>query len=354
MAPRKAAATAANKKAKTTTTTTVPSEPPQPFKRAPEALAPFLSTLSPKHVYITHIDNKPTDFKRKIFLIPVVINLAIAVLAVLRIRYIAPWYFQLVTSALGHDNETTLHPATLTWALIAKAALRRAVTFSLDFLLFVFVWPWPVEFCLALSHGNPVRWRWNVGFRDREIYVRRSRAAWDVGIAKKVLAGEGDVQAKGLLLNNVAAATSPMLINEKTGYLTMNGEWDLDWAAMVRATRLVDDKTIALDAFKLVVVLYHEAYGWVALDLKTSETAQDDERRNQVFAFRDALAAVGKEDLFYRWIEIVQFESTQPGGFGPEKQVTVAKKIRDLFAEQGIDFDAFWKESVGSDGLANM
>lgn len=194
-----------------------------------------------------------------------------------------------------------------------------------------------------------------MGFRDREIYVRRSRSAWDVDIAKKILgSGATDAQAKGLLLNNVAAATSPMLINGKTGYLTMNGQWDLDWAAMVKATRLVDDKTIALEAFRLIVIMHHEAYGWVALDLKTSETSQDDERRNQVFAFRDALAAVGKEDLFYRWIEIVQFESTQPGGFGPEKQVVVAKKIRDLFAEQGIDFDAFWNESVGSDGLANM
>lgn len=348
MPPKKATAT---KKSKPTTSS---SEPQQPFKRAPEALTPFLSTLSRKHVYIAHIDNKPKDFKRKIFLIPVVINIAIAILCILRIRYIAPWYFQLIISALGYDNETTIHPSIQTWGFIAKAVLRRALTFSLDFLLFVFVWPWPVEFCLGLSHGNPARWRWNVGFRDREIYVRRSRPAWDVDVAKKVLRGEGDVQAKSLLLNNVAAATSPMLINEKTGYLTMNGEWDLDWAAMITATKLVDDKKIALDAFKLMVVLYHETYGWVALDLKTTENAQDDERRNQVFAFRDALAAVGKEDLFYRWIEIVQFESTQPGGFGPEKQVAVAKKIRDLFAEQGIDFDAFWKESVGSDGLANM
>lgn len=350
MAPKKANTTTK----KSTPSTTSSSEPPQPFKRAPEVLAPFFSTLSHKHVYITHIDNKPKDFKRKIFLIPVVINLIIALLFVLRVRYIAPWYFQLVTSALGYPNETTIYPATQTWGFIAKTALRRAFTFLLDFLLFVFVWPWPVEFCLGLSSGNPSRWRWNVGFRDREIYVRRSRSAWDVDVAKKVLSGEGDIGTKSLLLNNVAAATSPMLINEKTGYLTMNGEWDLDWAAMVKATQLVDDKAIALDAFKLMVVMYHETYGWVALDLKTSENSQDDERRNQVFAFRDALAAVGKEDLFYRWIEVVQFESTQPGGFGPEKQVEVAKKIRELFADQGIDFDAFWKESVGSDGLANM
>ncbi|KAF3359428.1 hypothetical protein VdG1_05181 [Verticillium dahliae VDG1] len=77
-------------------------------------------------------------------------------------------------------------------------------------------------------------------------------------------------------------------------------------------------------------------------------------RRQQVFAFRDALAAVGKEDLFFRWIEIVQYESTQPGGFGPERQVDAAKKIRDLFSNEGIDFDEFWKESVGEDAEASF
>ena len=78
------------------------------------------------------------------------------------------------------------------------------------------------------------------------------------------------------------------------------------------------------------------------------------ERRRQVFAFRDALAAAGKEDLFYRWVEVVQFESSRPGGFGSERQVDAAARVREMFREQGVDFDEFWKESVGSDGLAGM
>ncbi|KAF3344622.1 Ribonucleoside-diphosphate reductase large chain [Verticillium dahliae VDG2] len=105
-----------------------------------------------------------------------------------------------------------------------------------------------------------------------------------------------------------------MLQHEKTGYLTMNGEWDLDWEAMVTAHALVDRKDMALDAFRAVVL----------------------------------------EDLFFRWIEIVQYESTQPGGFGPERQVDAAKKIRDLFSNEGIDFDEFWKESVGEDAEASF
>lgn len=344
--PRKAAAN------KPKASPSLSSEPPQPFKRAPDVMGPLLRTLSPKHVYIAHIDNKPAAFKRRIFLVPIGINVAIVALFIWRLLYIYPWYFSLIQFAFGYPNEDFMLPTDATWSFTLWAVLRRALTFLLDFMLFIFVWPWPVEFCLGRAHGSPVAWRWAVGFRDKEIYVRRSRPTWDRDL-KKAVSGT-NAQARSLLLHNVGEATSPMLVNEKTGYLTMNNEWDLDWAAMVLATRLVDKKAIALDAFKLSVFTHHEDYGWVSLDMKLNDGAQDDARRAQVFAFRDALAAVGKEDLFYRWIEIVQFESTQPGGFGPEKQVEVARKIRELFSEQGIDFDEFWKESVGSDGLANM
>ncbi|KAI7777551.1 hypothetical protein LA080_003386 [Diaporthe eres] len=334
------------------------SEPPAPFKRAPGALVPFYTSLSPAHVYIAHVDSKPADFKRKIFLVPVAINIAIALIFAWRVYYVSPWYFALLASGLGHSNETTVAPSESSWGVIARVIARRAFTFLLDFLLFVFVWPWPVEFCFGRTHGSPTQWRWNVGFRDKEIYVRRSRSTWD-GKVREAVKGT-DFEARSQLMTNIGVAVNPMLLNEKTGYLTMNNEWDLDWAAMVHATRLVDKKDVELDAFKLMVLVHHEGHGWLSLDLKETradaapDDAPFDERRTQVFAFRDALAAAGKEDLFYRWIEIVQFESSQPGGFGPEKQVEVAQKIRDLFQEQGIDFDEFWKESVGSDGLASI
>jgi hypothetical protein len=31
-----------------------------------------------------------------------------------------------------------------------------------------------------------------------------------------------------------------------------------------------------------------------------------------------------------------------------------AQKIRDLFTSNGVDFDALWKETVGTDGLTGM
>ncbi|KAI1401005.1 hypothetical protein F4819DRAFT_487069 [Hypoxylon fuscum] len=316
--------------------------PPAPFKRPPEVLQPFVDTLDERHVYITHVDNKPADFKRKIFAVPVLMNLALALLFAYRAYYILPYYLQILASVLGYPNETTMVVAEMEWADIAPEVAVRALSFMLDFVLVVFVWPWPFDFCLAQEHGNPVAWRWRVGFRDREVVVRRSRK-WDEAKGDVV----HDAGQASLLMSRIGPATSPLLVAEKTGYLLMSKEWDLDWAAMVDAHTMVDRKMAAIEAFKTVILVFHEEYGWLCVDTKLNEGAEEDEKRRHVFAFRDALAAVGKEDLFYRWIEIIQYESTQPSGFGPEKQEQVAKQIRDLFDKEGINFDKLWNESVG-------
>ncbi|ROT42742.1 hypothetical protein SODALDRAFT_326901 [Sodiomyces alkalinus F11] len=317
-------------------------EPSAPFKKPPEVLQPFVEHLSPKHVYITHIDLKPVGFKRKIFLVPVAMNAIVSLLFAWRMYCILPWYWKLLMSGFGHPNETTFPVDTSTWGQIGWEIARRGFTFMLDLVLFIFVWPWPVEFSMGRTHGSPLRWRRLVGFREKEIYVRRSRE-WDRELGDVVK----DAAARNDLLGLVRRATSPMLQHEKTGYLTMNGEWDLDWAAMVQATALVDEKRVALDAFRSVVLVHHAEHGWMSLPPQGTGEQKDDMRR-QVFEFRDALAAAGKEDLFFRWIEVVQYESTQPGGFGPERQVDAAKNIRAMFSDEGIDFDEFWQQHVGS------
>lgn len=337
-----------------------PSSPPSPFKPIPPALEPFTTVLSKKHIYLTHIDTQPASFKRKIFLVPVAMNIAVVLLFIWRVNYILPWYGALLLSTLGYTRDTAVLGAASSTSSLATLVLRRALTFLLDFLLTVFVWPWPVEFCFGAAHSNPVTWRWTTGFRDSEVYVRRSRE-WDADVVQGALTVEG-AEKRALILQKVAPATDPALLKAKTGYLLMNGEWDLDWAGMIAATALVDSKAVAPEALERVVLFYSKEFGWVCLDRGSEVGAgrpstAEEERRRQVFAFRDALAAVGKDDVFYRWIEIVQFEASQPSGFGPEKQVEVAGRIREMFAKEGIDFDAFWKEAVGSDtaeGLAGM
>ncbi|AEO68082.1 uncharacterized protein THITE_2117439 [Thermothielavioides terrestris NRRL 8126] len=337
-----------------------PTTPPHPFKPAPSSLDPFTRTLPTGHIYIAHVDPRPAAFKRNIFAVPVLLNVAVAALFAWRVAYVAPWYAALLSSTLlGAANETTVRAADLPWPALARAVARRALTFLLDFVLAVFVWPWPYEFAVGTrGRGSPLAWRWAVGFRDREVYVRRSRERWDRGlVGGGDLFEEGNAEAKEAreaVLGRVRAATAPLLMQRKTGYLTMDGEWDLDWKAMVDATRLVDKKEIALEAFGTVALLHHERFGWLTIDLGMGGNAEQDERRRQVFAFRDALAALGKEDLFFRWIEMIQFETTQPGGFTAEKQVEAAKKVRDMFKSNGVDFDGLWKEAVGTEGLAGM
>lgn len=324
--------------------------PPKPFKPAPDVLQThFTQHLDPTHVYVAHVDNKPKDLKRKVFLVPVAMNLAVAALFVWRAQNILPYYYKLAQSAFGHPNETTFTPADHTWREIGWELFRRAAAFTLDLVLFVFVWPWPVEFCAGRKNGNPVKWRASVGFRDKEIYVRRSRE-WDRDLDELIHRSD----LKQTFLGVLRTATASRLIQEKTGYLTMNGQWDLDWAAMVQAHKAVDKKDLSINDFRCVVLFHDKTHGWLCLDMTGGENAIAEERRRQVFAFRDALAALEKEDLFFRWIEIVQFESTQPGGFGADKQAQVATKIREMFSKEGIDFDELWKETVGTDGIVGM
>lgn len=339
MAPKKARL---GKASKASPSSSASGTLPKPFIPAPESLAPFYNHLDIRHIYIAHTDPRPAEFKRKIFLVPVAMNLVVFLLFVWRAYYILPYYLKLMATAMGYPNELSLQSSEMDWWPLIAVVFRRGLTFILDFVLFVFVWPWPWEFAVGseASHGSPLGWRWQVGFRNQEIYVRRSRS-WDAEVGD-LFREEGNAK-RSAFWEKVGDATNSLLLEQKTGYLLMDGSWDLDWDAMVLATALVDKKTVTLDVFTEPLVLLHsEKFGWVVMDRGENKAANDDERRKQVFAFRDALAKLDKEDLFFRWIEIVQFETSKPGGFGAERQHEVAEQIRELFLKNGVDFDKVW------------
>lgn len=317
--------------------------PPSPFHYPSEALAPFLSKLSKKHVYLTTVDSKPASFKRQIFLVPVAMNAFIALLFVWRMYMILPWYWKLVGSAFGYVNETSFDSAQSSWSQLAWEVWKRGWVMFIDFLLFVFLWPWPVEFAVGQRHGSPVLWRRKVGFRDEEIYVRRSRD-WDQQLGDVV----DDAGAGSMLAAHLRQATPSRLHEQKTGYLLMDGRWNLDWAAMVYAHALVDKKVVGMDLFRKLALVHHKHYGWLCYALEAEAEAGGDERARELLAFRNALARIGKEELFYRWVELVQTEATQPGGFSPERQAAAAQKIRELFASEHVDFDELWKQVAGA------
>lgn len=70
--------------------------------------------------------------------------------------------------------------------------------------------------------------------------------------------------------------------------------------------------------------------------------------------FKDKLTAIGHEDLFYRWVELVQYESTMPGGFTEGRQATAMREARRMFTEAGVDFAKFWMEIGGSQGMPGL
>jgi hypothetical protein len=326
-------------------------DPPSPFKRAPPNLDPFLSRLSKDHVYITHIDNKPRDFKRKIFAVPVLMNLVIIGLILWRISIIGPYYMKICFSLMGKFNETTIDTSRLPMKEIFMEILRRTVKFMTDLIIYAFVWPWPRDFFAGRVIGNPIAWRFGVGFRDKEIIVRRSRK-WDRGIGD-ALNEEGPGQK--LLFGTLRRAVDPIWMSEKTGYLMLNKEWDLDWRNIVVATKLVDESTLALEDFKTTILIHNEEFGWMVIEMAgAGGSAKEEEGRRKIVAFKDELTALGKENLFFKWIELVQYESSQPGGFGPERQAKTMVKAKAMFEAQGVDFDAFWKKVGGMEGMPGM
>lgn len=327
------------------------SDPPAPFSRAPSQLEPLLPLLSTNHIYITSIDAKPWQFKAKIFAVPLIMNTVIITLLLLRLVVIGQYYLLILSSMLGYPNETSMNPNLMTWSQISYEALRRAVNFLTDLMLYLFVLPWPKDFFLGQKHGSPVFWRSSVGFKDKEIIVRRSRR-WDENIGDVITE---DNEGSKVFLRNVRQATSRAWMHDRTGYSMLDRSWDLDWALMILSTHMVSQKEMSLDDFKTTVLMHNEEFGWVVFETQdASGSLREEEGRKKIMAFKDELTAIGKENLFFSWIELIQYESSQPGGFGQERQVEAMKKAKGLFEAQGVDFDQFWKKIGGMEGMPGM
>ncbi|KAF4637808.1 hypothetical protein G7Y89_g272 [Cudoniella acicularis] len=332
---------------------TLPSKPtpPKPFVPAPKSLEPFLEKLSKNHVYITHIDTKPAEFKKKIFAVPVLMNIVIIALIFLRIKMIGPYYMKICFSVMwGEKNEMTMNTSQMATNDIMQEIWKRTMTFMADLLIYVFIWPWPRAFFAGRKDGNPCSWRLATGFKEKEIVVRRSR--------KWFIPGEGvllEGPEQKLLFENVGKAVDPMWMSEKTGYLMLNKEWDLDWKVMIFATKQVDQKAMKLEDFKTTIFVHDKEFGWVLIETaEAGGSLAEEEGRRKIVAFKDELTALGKENLFFRWIELVQFESSQPGGFGPDRQRQTMEKAKQMFESQEVDFDKFWAKVGGMKGMPGM
>ncbi|KAF1947844.1 hypothetical protein EJ02DRAFT_6582 [Clathrospora elynae] len=329
---------------------------PAPFTAAPDELNALLSTFDPTSVYITHVDPHPAWFKKRIFFVPVALNLGLVLLLLWRAYYILPHYWDILMSVLGNHNETTIYWVRTPWGSLIWKLVKRMTMFMIDFVLFRIVGPWPWSF-FAEQPGNPVSWRWKLGFRDEEVYVRVSRGwgARDLLGATEGASGKAG-QESPFFKTRILPAVDKTRLKEKTGYLLMDGDFDLDFYGMVAATQLLDHKDITLDQLRKSVFVYvgdAEADNgqWAVWDCAKLDEGSETEARDKVIQFKDKLTAMGKESLFFRWVELIQYESNAPGGFTLEKQVAAAEKVKKMFQDQGVDFEEFSKELDGMPGV---
>ncbi|KAF2418458.1 hypothetical protein EJ08DRAFT_654297, partial [Tothia fuscella] len=295
---------------------TLPSPPP--FTPAPENLTPFLAALSKSSVYITHIDRTPQSLKKQVFAVPVLLNLAFLILLSWRAWVIIPHYFRMAVSTLGYQqNETTINISTLSTGQLVWTIFRRALTFGIDYFLITIIWKWPISFFFETPH-NPVSWRWNIGFRNEEVIVRVSRN-WDG--ADLVSGNKKGGQSPFFKTRILPALEMGFML--KTGYVMMDGSWDLDFGMMVQGAGLIDKQTLGLDDLDRKVfvwqpvgtadegqwLIWDEKYYGKEKDVGPEEPEHEGtaENRQKIMQIQEKLIEMGKEALFYKWVELIQY-----------------------------------------------
>lgn len=260
-----------------------------------------------------------------------------------RIYTAAPTYYNLFQTILGHaSSPTTLDPATTTQREAVTALLTRSATFLFDFLVLRFLGPWPLAF-FAAQPSNPCAWRWSLGgFQREEVIVRASRGWGVTELLEGVAAGEQNE----FFTDRLLPAIERSFVREKTGYLMMNKDWELDFAAMLDAHTLVARKEVTfVDLDRVVLACLPGVHGWVCWRWEV-EGDVIEHRRKKVVQFKDVLVKLGKESLFWKWAEIVEEERDTDGGFSESGQKKVVERVQAEFEREGVDFE----EVVGKIG----
>jgi hypothetical protein len=325
------------------------SKPLTPFVKAPSLLQPFLEPLSTKEIYLVHIDTHPPDFKKQLFIVPVLLNAAIILLIAYRVYNGAFIYPALLAMAIGRTSSMTVDTSAISWNEFGSLILRRTVTFAFDYFLITLFVGWPIRFI-----RGPVNWRRAIGFRDREVVVRQSRKSW----SQKLVRNRWIYDDEETVRDKIVPAVSPERV-KKSGFLLVDADWDLDYDAMVRAHRSIDltrkGEGIQLDEYRTAVLVHTDEDGWLIWRVADEGSKDKEQQRDQIFAFREKLASMGKEDLFFRWVELVQYESSQPGGFTPERQRSTMLQVQKMFEAKNVDFPRLWREVGGEEGdLPNL
>lgn len=165
--------------------------------------------------------------------------------------------------------------------------MRRAGMFFMDFALYRFVLGWPWDFFYwggALVSGGggdgggrfgPARWRWEVGFKNMEVVVRRSRGWGEEVVGRDVdVMGGGEVGGR-IFKERVIPGVERGWVNGRTGYSMVDKNWDLDFRGMVLADRSLGDGTVKVEDFERKVAVHTRENGWLVWEVEMLERGEE-------------------------------------------------------------------------------
>lgn len=175
---------------------------------------------------------------------------------------------------LGFESRAAVNVPDTPWRTLMAIGARRAGMFFLDFALVRVVAIWPRDFFLGGPLGlGPLRWRLDVGFKEKEVVVRRSRGWW-VGEGE----GEGKVEERVYKeRERVAPVVEKGWVQARTGYGMMDRNWDLYFKGMVDAHRLVGRGELGWEEFERKVVVWTEGEGWLVWEVGRLEREEERE-----------------------------------------------------------------------------
>lgn len=330
--------------------------PPTPFEHVPASLQPFLSTLPTDHIYLVHLDHTPTSLKKRVFLVPILLNLLITIGLCIRAYYATPAYLEQIITIFGYDTAYKVDTKKASTGELLTTIASRTFLLMVDYTIFALIGSWPKQFVFGSRwsrYTGPWTWRRTIGFQDTEIIVRCGRK-WDTPLVTSDMPEQTKtwmVDEELTIKVKVEAAMRPDYV-AKTGSLLLDKDWDLDYKAMVDAHGLAQDGTIQMmDLNNLALVYYQKQWLMWRVYEQPNITPEETEQDSVVERFRQKLADHGAANVFFRWIEIVQFETSQPGGFTQGRQADALRELKQLLAKRGVDYGQFWDDIGGEAGL---
>lgn len=331
---------------------------PEPYKPAPSSLQALTSTLPPDHVYIAHLDKTPVELKRRVFRVPVLLNVTIILGLCIRIYFAAPVYLKQIITIFGYETSYSVDTKAHTTNELFVETGSRFLLLTFDYALFTLLGSWPMEFVFGSRTSRWVglwEWRQKVWFKETEVVVRKGRI-WDTPLledkdgAPRVWSLQDELAIKF----KIEPVMHPSYTS-KSALGLLDKDWDLDYKAMVDAHRMINDGRLKMEDVESIALVYYQKQ-WLFWKVRddTELPPENPEQESVLQKFRQKLTDLGQEDVFFRWIEIVQYETSQPGGFTQARQTSAIEELRKRLTDRQVDYGAFWEDIGGESGLPGL